>query len=233
METTTAVTTTMPKPLDFIIIDEVSANSETQRNQFQGEVGIVLEAQESGIGWRRDADGEYHFSLGPVLTVIPAIDPSRQLTISRWHEPSPEWLANDSGDLLYMHKELLRLYAKSKLDYTRLDSQFSKTLEVQTRHLHFIADEKDFCSEFDEFVERMNNECPGPYYIEQRMRDYRVTVRRERTILEETEVTVTASYNSDEDDLYDIAVEVAEDYDNWCEIDENTGDYDIMDYTAI
>lgn len=223
METTTAVTTEMPKPLDFIVIDEVSANSAEYRDQFRGEAGVVLEAHESGMGWRRDENGEYHFSIGPVLTVIPAGDPNRNLTVSRWHEPSPQWEATNSGSLL-------RLYAKSKLDYKRLDSQFSKTLEVQTEHLHRIAEEKGFCSEFDDFVERMNNECPGPYYIEAREAEYRVTIRRERTITEETEVTVFARCNADSSDLYEIACEVASESDYWSTIDEDTDDYDVIDW---
>lgn len=224
MDTATATpTVTLPNNYTFVVIDEVSAGNRDGRMEYHGTIGIVTASDKTGPCWMPNEEGDYRWTTAPTVTVHPLEAPERTITLTRWHDPSSAWLPG-------RHEKLLALYAQSRADYRRLDSAFSATLEAQTEHLHRIAEEKGFCSEFDDFVDRMNADCPGPYYIEAREVEYRVTVRRERTITEENVVTVFARANADSSDLYEIACDIAGDSDYWSTVDEDTDDYEVTDW---
>lgn len=98
-------------------------------------------------------------------------------------------------------------------DIRNIRNKFSNSMEVISNALNREADHRGWCEEYDEIVEDVNNSLPGPFYLTQRSKnfrvewveEYRVRVHRSATVTAKTEEEAIDEVREwDEADTYDI-----------------------------
>lgn len=100
-----------------------------------------------------------------------------------------------------------------------------------------FAEDQNFCDSYEQALSNFNVALSGAGYhgsfqFVGRTEEVQVTVRRQRTILEDTVVTMTRSHGDDIDE--EVAQELADECSYWDEVDSdyNTDCYEIVDVSS-
>ena len=138
------------------------------------------------------------------------------------------------GDLWAKYLYLIAQHANTNKQLNALQSGLSAVNE----HMNEYADDNNFCESYEDALEEFNNRLysagyNGFFQFTGREEEVQVTVRRHRTVLEQTTVTMTRMRNQEIDE--DVAQELADDVDRWDEIDYdyNTDYYEITDIESV
>lgn len=214
----------MPALWSFIEITEISTNDATLRTSLMGTIAVVVGTNEENYAYRKQEDGEYRWSPGPTVFVRTVGTPHAKMAVVDWRETTDP-IVNDP------QYTLLAKYAQAEDRLNESVSKHERSLNIISKALISAADNRGWCSEYDDFVQDVNGDLPGPFYLDERERDYEVTLRRVRVVYESVTVTVTATGDPDSDDLYDLAVDAAQ-YENWDEDDDEIREIEVTDYTV-
>lgn len=129
-------------------------------------------------------------------------------------------------------EELLAALGEANADTERLRAQFERAntranrlyadLETVNRLLNQFAEEKDYCDEYEEYLDKINAEITS-YVFEGREEEFEVQVRVPATVWATGTVTVTARRGTEHDELQEMALESVDSDD--VEIDTYDADY--------
>jgi hypothetical protein len=200
--------TRVPKVGDKVIatnipaIDDNSGYSEALRRQ----VVTVAEVDDRSTPVRLYA--EFH-------------DPERGLT-HHWYFIEWKFAEDDTDvDALRLAVSSLRTQVNEFRDsfeserraHTATRNNFDRTMEIISNRLNNEAENRGWCDEFDRIIDDVNGDLPGPYYLEDRDKEfevewketYTVTVRRSAIVkAKDAESAVDEVRDWDESDAYDI-----------------------------
>lgn len=117
-------------------------------------------------------------------------------------EPDINATLAEAAELRATVQRMSERYDTLNTNYRNMDSGFLRTMQIISDRLNSEAVNRGWCSEFDNIIEEVNGELPGPHFLSPRRKRERKTVRITGTVWTEVEVWV----DEDED---------AEDPDNW------------------
>jgi hypothetical protein len=138
------------------------------------------------------------------------------------------------GDLWAKYLYLVAQHAQVNKSLNGLVSGLS----VVNEKMNEYADDNNFCSSYEEALSDFNRALyeagySGYFEFTGREEEVQVTVRRQRTVLEEVTVSMTRMRDAEIDE--DTAQELADEMDTWTEIDYdyNTDYYEVTDVSSF
>ena len=93
-------------------------------------------------------------------------------------------------------------YENERSAHMRIRNNFERSMEIVGSALNREADNRGWCSEYDDIVDSVNNDLPGPYMLPERAREYEVTWTETYTVKVSRSATIRAK---SEDEAIDDA----------------------------
>lgn len=212
----------LPSPGSYIIIRSVTGSSRERIDCMDGKIAVVTAAYEARTAyfWDDETDRAV-WKLGPVVMVGGVQDqhPNAIVTVTAWEAVPADYEPDEAAILRKQYVEL----AESKQS---VESAFATSIEVIGTALRTEADRRGWCDDYDQIVDDINGDLPGPHYLAVRQREVEVRVTRTRTVTESTTVTITMTRDDDLSDYHDEIVELADSSYDWSEDDEETDNYE-------
>lgn len=184
---------------------------------WNGKTGVVVSRSETAETYRIQIDDSQSFFWFAESQLVPA-----DLTnVTSQEPPSPDEVIAVLTDDLY---ELSKQYDLQKERCNSLATGIDKAMAIIGERLIQEAEERGWCSEFDDIIEEVNQELAtatgnSRFQLPTRQIEKTVVLHRRRIVTEEITVTVTVNASDDEYRISEVAEEEAE-YCDWDEIDE-------------
>lgn len=184
---------------------------------WHGKTGTVISRSETAETYRIQIDDSQSFFWFAESQLVPA-----DLTnVTSQDPPSPDEVIAVLTDDLY---ELSQQYDIKKQRCDSLATGVDKAMAIIGERLIQEAEERGWCSEFDDIIEEVNTELGNAtgnsrFQLPTREVEKTVVLRRRRVVTEEVTVTVMVGASDDEYRVAEVAEEEAY-YSDWDEIED-------------